>query len=129
MTRNLVRSFVLLAAVVLLAALPAAAQVPGLTLPPSGNNQYSSVTQGVGVGRVTIAYNRPHVHSPQGEDRHGKIWGGLVPFGMANLGFGTCGDQCPWRGGANENTVFTTSHEVLVQGKPLPAGSYGVHFI
>jgi DUF2911 family protein len=129
MTRNLTRSFVLLAAVVLLAAAPAAAQFPGLTLPPSGNNQYSSVTQGIGVVKVTITYNSPHVHSPTGEDRHGKIWGGLVPYGMANLGFGTCGDQCPWRGGANENTVFTTDHDVLVQGKPLPAGSYGVHFI
>jgi hypothetical protein len=129
MIRNPVRSFVLLAAAVLIAALPAAAQVPGLTLPPSGNNQYSSVTQGIGVVKVTIAYNSPHVHSPQGEDRHGKIWGTLVPYGMANLGFGTCGDQCPWRGGANENTVFTTSHDVQVQGKFLPAGSYGVHFI
>ena len=128
MTRNLVRRLVLLAAAALLAALPAAAQ-GGLTLPPSGNNQYSSVTQGIGLVKVTITYNSPHVHSPTGEDRHGKIWGGLVPYGMANLGFGTCGDQCPWRGGANENTVFTTDHDVLVQGKPLPAGSYGVHFI
>jgi len=129
MTRNLIRSFVLLAAAVLLATVPAAAQFGGLTLPPSGNNQYSSVTQGIGLVKVTITYNSPHVHSPTGEDRHGKIWGGLVPYGMANLGFGTCGDQCPWRGGANENTVFTTDHDVLVQGKPLPAGSYGVHFI
>jgi len=128
MTRNLVRRLVLLAAAALLAALPAAAQ-GGLSLPPSGNNQYSSVTQGIGLVKVTITYNSPHVHSPQGEDRHGKIWGGLVPYGMANLGFGTCGDQCPWRGGANENTVLTTTHDVLVQGKPLPAGSYGVHFI
>jgi tetratricopeptide (TPR) repeat protein len=48
---------------------------------------------------------------------------------MANLGFGSCGDQCPWRGGANENTVFTTTHDVKVQGQPLPAGTYGLHFI
>src|SRR5260370_219164 len=48
---------------------------------------------------------------------------------MGNLGFGTCGDQCPWRGGANENTVFTTSHDIKVQGQPLPAGSYGLHFL
>ncbi|MBW8874129.1 MAG: DUF2911 domain-containing protein [Acidobacteria bacterium] len=129
MTRNLVRRLVPLTAAALLAAMPAAAQIRGLTLPPSGNNQYSSVTQGIGLVKVTIAYNSPHVHSPTGEDRHGKIWGGLVPFGMANLGFGSCGDQCPWRGGANENTVLTTTHDVLVQGKPLPAGSYGVHFI
>ena len=129
MTRNLVRLLVLLAAAALLAAGPATAQFGGLSLPPSGNNQYSSVTQGIGPVKVSITYNSPHVHSPTGEDRHGKIWGGLVPYGMAALGFGTCGDQCPWRGGANENTVLTTTHDVLVQGKPLPAGSYGVHFI
>jgi hypothetical protein len=29
--------------------------------------------------------------------------------------------------GANENTVFTVSHDVLVEGKPLAAGSYGLH--
>lgn len=126
MPRNPVR--LLLAAAALLAALPAAAQ-GGLTLPPSGDNQYSSVTQGIGPVRLTVEYSSPDVHSPSGEDRRGKIWGELVPFGMANLGFGTCGDQCPWRGGANENTVFTTSHDVKVQGQPLPAGSYGVHFI
>jgi hypothetical protein len=112
----------------LLVALPAAAQGV-LTLPPSGDNQYASVTQGIGPIRLTVEYSSPDVHGPTGEDRRGKIWGELVPFGMANLGFGTCGDQCPWRGGANENTVFTTTHDVEIQGQPLPAGTYGLHFI
>jgi hypothetical protein len=112
-----------------LPALPAEAQQPGLTLPPSGDNQYSSVTQGIGPMRLTIEYSSPDVHSPTGEDRRGKIWGGLVPYGMADLGFGSCGKSCPWRGGANENTVFTTSHDVKVQGQPLPAGSYGLFFV
>jgi len=127
MTR-LTRSCAFLAAALCLAG-PAAAQFPGITLPPNGNNQPSSVTQRIGLVRVTIDYSSPDVHSPRGEDRTGKVWGALVPYGMANLGFGTCGDQCPWRGGANENTVFTTSHDVKVQGQPLPAGSYGLHFI
>jgi Protein of unknown function (DUF2911) len=113
-----------------LAAAPALAQFPGVTLPPSGDNQLASVTQGIGLVRVSITYNSPDVHSPTGEDRRGKIWGGLVPYGLTNLGtLGVCGDNCPWRGGANENTVFTVSHDVLVQGQPLPAGSYGLHFI
>jgi hypothetical protein len=112
-----------------LASLPAAAQWPGVTLPPDGDNQKSSVTQHIGLVRVTIDYSSPDVHTPDGTDRTGKIWGELVPYGMANLGFGTCGDNCPWRGGANENTVFTTTHDVQVQGAPLPAGSYGLHFI
>jgi len=131
MVRNPVRLLVLpaLVAAAFLAAMPAVSQQPGLTLPPDGDNQFSSVTQGIGLVRVTIQYNSPDVHSPTGEDRRGKIWGGLVPYGMANLGFGTCGDQCPWRGGANENTVFTTSHDVKIEGQPLPAGSYGLHFI
>jgi tetratricopeptide (TPR) repeat protein len=108
---------------------PAAAQLAAVTTPPDGGNQEATVTQGIGLVRVTIHYHSPHVHSPTGEDRRGKIWGGLVPYGMANLGFGTCGDQCPWRGGANENTTFTTSQDVKVQGQPLPTGSYGLHFI
>lgn len=128
MARSLFRFLTPLATAAILTVSSAAAQ-PGVTLPPDGNNQFGSVTQGIGLVRVTIQYNSPHVHSPAGEDRHGKIWGGLVPYGMANLNFGTCGDQCPWRGGANENTVFTTSHDVKVQGQTLPAGSYGVHFI
>jgi tetratricopeptide (TPR) repeat protein len=46
---------------------------------------------------------------------------------MTNLG-PTC-TQCPWRAGANENTVFTTSRELTVQGQKLPAGTYGIHMI
>jgi hypothetical protein len=107
----------------------AAAQSPGVTLPPSGGNERQTVIQQIGLVHVSIDYSSPHVHSPLGEDRKGKIWGQLVPYGMASLGFGTCGDQCPWRGGANENTVFTTSHDIKVEGQPLPAGSYGLHFL
>lgn len=123
------RRFLAPLAVAVILAPPASAQFGGITLPPSGNNQYSSITQGIGPVRVTVVYNSPDVHNPQGEDRRGKIWGALVPYGMADLGFGTCGKECPWRGGANENTVFTVSHDVTVEGQPLPAGSYGLHFI
>ncbi len=119
----------LAAAVTAAVALPAAGQFSGVTLPPDGDNQKSSVTQHIGLVKVTVDYNSPDVHAPNGTDRTGKIWGELVPYGMADLGFGTCGDQCPWRGGANENTVFTTTHDVQVQGQPLPAGSYGLHFL
>ncbi len=107
----------------------ASAQVPGITMPPSGDNQRSVVTQYIGPVAVTIDYHSPNVHGPSGEDRTGKIWGALVPFGMAALGFGTCGDQCPWRGGANENTVFSVSHDVEIEGARLPAGKYGLHFV
>ena len=105
------------------------AQFGGITLPPNGDNQHSINTQYIGPVRISIDYNSPNVHAPNGTDRRGKIWGVLVPYGMSNAGFGTCGDQCPWRGGANENTVFTTSHDITVQGQPLKAGSYGLHFL
>ena len=119
-----------LAFLAILAAAPAGAQVGGLDLPPSGDNQFASIAQGIGPVRLTTTYHSPDVHAPWGEDRRGKIWGGLVPYGLSSLGpLGACGDQCPWRGGANENTVFTTSHDVKVQGQLLPAGSYGLHFI
>jgi hypothetical protein len=118
----------LVALAVLCAAAPAFAQA-GLTMPASGGNQKSSVTQWIGPVKVNVTYNSPDVTAPDGTDRTGHIWGELVPYGMANLGFGSCGDQCPWRAGANENTVFTVSHDVMIQGEPLAAGSYGLHMI
>ncbi len=109
---------------------PAAfAQFGGITVPPSGDNQRSIVTQYIGPVKVSVDYSSPDVHAPDGTDRRGKIWGELVPWGMTNLGFGTCGDQCPWRGGSNENTVLAVSHDVKIQGQPLKAGSYGLHFL
>ena len=108
---------------------PVEAQGPGITTPPGGDNQRSVITQYMGMVSVTIDYNSPDVHSPTGEDRSGKIWGGLVPYGMASLGFGNCGDTCPWRAGANENTTFAVSHDVEVEGQPLAAGTYGLHFV
>lgn len=115
-----------LLAICLLASLTATAQ---LTMPPDGDNQRASVTQYLGLVKVTIDYNSPKVHNPHtGEDRRGKIWGKLVPYGLVDLGFGSC-KECPWRAGANENTVFTVSHDVKIEGKSLPAGSYGLHMI
>jgi hypothetical protein len=113
--------------IVFLACSPLFAQ-PNVTLPPNGDNQHSIVTQYIGLVAVTIDYSSPDVHAPEGTDRRGKIWGALVPYGLTNLGFGTC-TECPWRGGANENTVFSVSHDVKVQGQPLKAGKYGLHFI
>src|SRR5436305_1957650 len=113
-------------AAVALCALGAFAQ--GITLPPSGGNQRQTVIQQIGPVKVSVDYSSPHVHSPTGEDRKGKIWGTLVPYGLTNLGFGPC-KECPWRGGANENTVFTTSADIVVQGQKLPAGSYAVFYI
>jgi len=111
-----------LAAIVTLSSHSAPAQPH--YLPASGDNQRASVTQQVGPVTVTISYSSPRVVL-KGNDRRGKVWGKLVPYGLTELDFNDC-KSCPWRAGANENTVFTVSDEVKVQGKSLPAGSYGL---
>lgn len=99
-----------------------------ITYPPSGGNQPASVAQYMGLVKVEIDYASPGVTSPTGENRRGHIWGELVPYGLAPNGFGTA-KEIPWRAGANMNTVFTTSHAIEVEGKPLPAGKYSLHLI
>lgn len=102
-----------------------------LTLSPAGDNQKSVTTQYMGLASVSVAYSSPDIHLPDGTDRTGKIWGQLVPYGLANLGFGnsTAENPSPWRAGANENTTITFSHDVQVEGSPLKAGTYGLHMI
>ena len=95
-----------LAAVVL--ALPLQAQTQ-IKL-PNAPSPRGTVSQRVGVTDITIDYGRPSV-------RNRDVWGSLVPY-----------DQV-WRAGANENTVFTVSTDVKINGKDLPAGSYGLHMI
>ncbi|HVE71455.1 MAG TPA: DUF2911 domain-containing protein [Thermoanaerobaculia bacterium] len=106
---------------------PVVLAAQAISLPPNGDNQKSSVTQHIGPVKVTVEYNSPDVHAPNGEDRRGKIWGtDVAHYGFRDETFGTC-TQCPWRAGANENTVFTVSHDVKIEGQPLPAGKYGLH--
>lgn len=97
-----------------------------VTQPPSGDNQKSVVVQYMGLVSVKVVYNSPDV-----DGRAGKIWGQLVPYGLTNEGFGysTEANPTPWRAGANENTTITLSHDVQVEGKSLPAGTYGLHTI
>ncbi|MEM1204425.1 MAG: DUF2911 domain-containing protein [Acidobacteriota bacterium] len=127
MRPSLLRSSIPLVALGLLTAGSAFPQA-ALTVPPGGDNQRSVVTQYMGFVAVTVDYNSPDVTAPNGEDRTGKIWGQLVPYGLTNAGFGN-GNPSPWRAGANENTTITLSHDVEVEGKALAAGTYGLHFI
>jgi hypothetical protein len=91
---------ILIAAVIVLLALPAAAQLATPRL-----SQHASVSQTIGTTDITIDYHRPGV-------KQRAVWGGLVPF-----------DQ-PWRMGANEATTITFSRDVKVEGQPVPAGKY-----
>ena len=92
--------------------------------PPGGGNQKSVVIQYLGkISYVKVVYNSPDVAG-----REGQIWGQLIPYGKSNLGFGASNSDnpSPWRAGANENTVIHFSHDVIIQGQDLAAGSYGL---
>jgi hypothetical protein len=81
----------------------------------------ASVTQTIGISTVTVSYSRPSVKGRE-------IWGKLVPYGWnVQPGLGP-GNSAPWRAGANENTTIKFSHDVMVEGKPVPAGQYGLFF-
>src|SRR6266481_961391 len=73
-------------------------------------SQRGTVSQRVGLTDITIAYHRPAVGGRE-------IWGKTVPYGKV------------WRAGANENTTIMFSDDVSVEGKPLAAGTYGLHTI
>ena len=82
----------------------------------------ASVTQRIGITDIRIDYHRPSV-------RGRVIWGQGVPYGMGpGVAFGS-GKPCPWRAGANENTTISFTHDVKIEGKPLKAGTYGLHII
>lgn len=119
------KKYLALALVVLTAG---AAFSQGITLPPSGGNQKSSVTQWIGPVSVTINYSSPNVTGPNGEDRKGKIWGEVVHFGLVDQGFGSS-KAAPYRAGANENTTIAFSHDVKINGQDLKAGTYGLFLI
>src|SRR5207247_1837819 len=73
-------------------------------------SQRGTVSQRIGLTDVTIVYHRPEVGGRE-------IWGKTVPYGKV------------WRAGANENTTITLSDDVSIEGKPLVAGTYGLHTI
>jgi tetratricopeptide (TPR) repeat protein len=97
----------------------AAVSQSSLTRPADGGNKPAMVGERIGLTDVTIHYNRPGV-----KGREGKIWGELIHTGFSDLGFGSS-KSSPWRAGANENTTIEFSTDVMIEGKPLPAGKYG----
>ena len=67
----------------------------------------ATLTQTVGLTDIKIAYSRPSVN-----DR--VIFGGLEPF------------DAIWRTGANENTVISTSDDLIFGTDTLKAGEYAI---
>lgn len=84
------------------------------SLPASGGNIKSSISQRIGVTDMTIHWDAPGV-----KGREGKIWGTQIAhYGFQNLGFGTA-KESPWRAGANENTTLEFGTDVMIEGKAL----------
>ena len=74
------------------------------------DSQHAIVIQRIGLTDIKVNYHRPLV-----KDR--KVWGKLVPYDSV------------WRAGANENTIISFADPVTIEGKPLEAGTYGLHMI
>jgi hypothetical protein len=89
---------------------PGAVSAQSFVLDLPLRSQYAEVTQRIGVTSITVKYSRPLVNNR-------KIWDGLVPYGKV------------WRTGANTNTTITFSDPVMIEGKTLDKGSYGLHTI
>ncbi len=69
-----------------------------------------TVKQAFGLGDVTIEYSRPLA-------RGRVIFGDVVPFGKV------------WRTGANATTKITFSDDVMLEGRAVKAGTYGLYTI
>jgi len=104
----------------ILLLLPFLSPAQDLTTPPDGGNKKASVSELIGITQVKIDYDRPAL-----KGRAGKIWGGLVPYGFTDQGFGTS-RSAPWRAGANENTTISFSTDVTIEGQKLAAGKYAL---
>ncbi len=92
---------------------------------PRAVSPAAELKQRIGLTDIIVNYSRPRV-TLNGVDRTGKIWGQLVPYGFQKIGF-ACNCDIPWRAGANENTTITFTDDVKIEGKDLPAGTYGLH--
>lgn len=74
---------------------------------PVRRSQHATVTQRIGTTDVAVVYNRPVA-------RGRTLFGGIVPWGRA------------WTPGADTATTIAVSHDVLVNGHALAAGTYSL---
>ena len=96
-------------AVVATAALLAAPTAHAQIATPQASPK-STVMQRVGLTDITIVYSRPGVKAR-------NVFGTVVPFGKR------------WRTGANATTSIKFSDDVLIEGKKVAAGEYGLYTI
>lgn len=98
-------SAVAVAYVLLLAAGSSTAHAQGY--PPS---QRASLVQHIALTTVSVSYGRPVA-------RGRALWGALVPWDSI------------WHPGADSATRVTVNHDVLVNDRPLPRGTYSLWLI
>lgn len=70
----------------------------------------ASISQHIGVTPIKIEYCRPRTKGR-------KIFGELIPYGKV------------WRTGANEATIISFPHDLLIGGKEISAGKYALFTI
>jgi len=104
------KTFLCTAGILLIASLLSieTAVAQGLKLPAASSKQV--ITQELGISQITLTYARPNV-------KERKIFGELEPYGQV------------WRTGANNATTLTFSGDVIIDGKTIPAGTYGLFTI
>ncbi|MES2773171.1 MAG: DUF2911 domain-containing protein [Bacteroidota bacterium] len=66
-----------------------------------------TIKQNFSVGSIELSYSRPNIKGR-------KVFGDLVPFGKV------------WRTGANNATTLTFTDDVMIGGKDVKAGKYGL---
>jgi hypothetical protein len=93
-----------------------------MDVPAAGGNPRATIKETVGISDITLSYSRPDVAG-----REGKVWGTLVSYGFSTNSFITNRPTSPWRAGANDNTTISFEHDVKLEGKSVPAGTYGIH--
>src|SRR3954468_22332402 len=67
----------------------------------------ANIKQNFGLSQIEISYSRPGIKGR-------KIFGDLVPYGKV------------WRTGANSATTITFGDDVMIDGKKIPSGKYGL---
>ncbi|MFZ1291164.1 MAG: DUF2911 domain-containing protein [Melioribacteraceae bacterium] len=115
---NKINKFALLAVLILFFTINTRAQEK--KIPPSLK---ASISQSLGVDtEIKFEFSRPGVKGR-------TIWGDLVPYGLTPGNKYSDNKPFPWRAGANKNSTLETNKAILVEGKKLPAGKYGIHMI
>src|ERR1051326_5861044 len=96
----------------------------------------ASVTQTIGVTDISITYSRPAVKgrtifadAPTTMETRAKGEATLDNQNERKAGEPIVPYNHVWRAGANDATMFQVTDDVLINGRPLKAGTYSMHAI